>query len=93
MFVRVIELDLVILDALSLKDKRQVLQGLIARLRQRMNIAIAETKYQDQWQRAGLGIAFISNSRAHLDSIQQELFNLVEGRFPVEIAKISVSDY
>ena len=93
MFVRAIELELVILDALTLKDKRQVLQSLIAKVGRKMNVAIAETEYQDQWQRAGLGIACISNSRVHLDSMQQELFNLIENRFPVEIAKVTVADY
>ena len=93
MIVRVISITLFIQDALTLKDKRQVLKSLITRTRQKFNVSIAEVGYHDQWQRALLGVAFLSNQHAHLDSIQQEIINLMESQYPVEIVELSVSEY
>ncbi|WP_291955806.1 DUF503 domain-containing protein [Mahella sp.] len=46
----------------SLKDKRHVVKGITARLRNRFNVSVAEMEYMDIWQRAVLGIACISNN-------------------------------
>ena len=49
----------------SLKGKRQVLQSLTSRLRQRFNIAAAEVAAQDAWQVATLGLSCVSNDASH----------------------------
>jgi hypothetical protein len=46
---------------LSLKEKRQVLQRLRAHIRQKFNVSITEIDYLDEWKRAKLGIAMVSN--------------------------------
>ncbi|MCS7065001.1 MAG: DUF503 domain-containing protein [Fimbriimonadales bacterium] len=61
----------------SLKEKRQVLQSLIARLRNEFNLAIAEVDYHDKHQRACLAIACVGNRVEHvnqmLDTILERL--------------------
>jgi uncharacterized protein len=93
MLIRAIAIMLFIPEAQTLKDKRQVLQSLISRVRNKFNVSIAEVDHQDQWQRATLGIAFVSNQKSHLDSIQQEILDLVESQYPVEITEMTVSEY
>ncbi len=44
----------------SLKEKRQILSGLLARIRERYPVSIAETGYHDLWQRAVVEAVMIS---------------------------------
>ena len=50
-------------DARSLKDKRQVLQGLLRKLRDRHNVSALEVGSQDLWQKAELGVALAARDR------------------------------
>ena len=46
----------------SLKEKRAVLRPVLDGLRNRHHVAVAETDYQDKWQRAEIGIVAVSSS-------------------------------
>jgi uncharacterized protein YlxP (DUF503 family) len=93
MFVRVISLTLFIGEAQTLKDKRQIIQSLINKLHNKLNVSVAEVGFQDQWQRSQIGIAFVSNQLSFLDTIQQEIFKLIETQYPVEITEVETNDY
>jgi uncharacterized protein YlxP (DUF503 family) len=93
MFVRTLSLTLFIPGSLSLKDKRQVLQSLIEKVRRKFNVAVAEVGYQEQWQRSEIGLAFLSNRYSHLEETQSEIFKFLEEGFMVEITEFEVRDY
>jgi uncharacterized protein YlxP (DUF503 family) len=78
--------------ALTLKDKRQIIQSITARVR-RFNVSVAEVDYLDRWQLVKLGMAMVSKDGAYLDSLQQEIMNLIEDGYPVEISAVTVEDY
>lgn len=92
MRIRVISLTLFIPGALNLKDKRQIIQSITARLR-KLNVSVAEVDYLDRWQLAKLGMAMVSKDGSYLDSLQQEIMNLIEDGYPVEISAAAVEDY
>ena len=92
MRIRVISLTLFIPGALTLKDKRQVIQSITARIR-KLNVSVAEVDYLDQWQKAELGMAMVSKDQSYLDSLQQEIIKLIEEQYPVEITAVVVEDY
>ncbi|MFZ2539944.1 MAG: DUF503 domain-containing protein [Oscillospiraceae bacterium] len=54
--------ELFLPHSLSLKEKRKTIQSIIARIRKRFNISIAEVNYQDLWQRSSLGFAAVCNT-------------------------------
>ncbi|HZU14162.1 MAG TPA: DUF503 domain-containing protein [Chloroflexota bacterium] len=56
-------------DAHSLKEKRHVVRSLTDRVRNRFAVSIAEVDAQDQWQRAVIGLACVSNDSRHADSV------------------------
>jgi len=58
----------------SLKEKRAVIRPVIDGLRHRFRCSVAETGFQDQWQRAELAVALVAASAAHL----QEQVDAVE---------------
>lgn len=61
MTIGFLQIDLLIRDAQSLKDKRSVLLRLKNQLRTKLNIAVAEIGMNDQIRRALIGITTISN--------------------------------
>jgi uncharacterized protein len=66
----------------SLKEKRQVLKSLMARTRQKYEIAIAEVDAQDQWQIAKIGVSCVSNSSQHIDQILGHVQRFIEETRP-----------
>ncbi|TCL72413.1 hypothetical protein EDC14_1006126 [Hydrogenispora ethanolica] len=92
MFIRAIAIDIHIPGARTLKDKRQVLQSIIVRLR-RLNLSVAEVGYQDQWQRAALGVAMVGADLGLLEQLQAQILRLIEESYPVEIAHWEIRDY
>ena len=73
-------------ENLSLKGKRQVLKSIIARLRNRFNVSVAEVADNDLWQTATLGICCISNDKRHANEVLSNVADFVtNGRFEVEI--------
>src|SRR2546427_11393237 len=44
----------------SLKDKRQIIKSIMARVRQQFEVAIAEVDEHDRWQIARLGVSCVS---------------------------------
>ena len=65
--VGVMTLEIRIPYAHSLKERRAVLRKVRERLRNRLNVAVAEMDHQDVWQRATLGIVSVSSSRNNLE--------------------------
>ena len=66
----------------SLKDKRQVIQSIMTRTRQKYEVAIAEVDEQDHWQIAKLGVSCVSNSSQHLDQILGHVQRFIEETRP-----------
>ena len=66
-----LEVDLHIPAARSLKSKRAVLKPLLEGLRRRFSVAVAEVDHQDRWQRAGVAVAVatVSGSAAHATEV------------------------
>ncbi|MGH9355407.1 MAG: DUF503 domain-containing protein [Terriglobia bacterium] len=62
----------------SLKEKRAVLRRLMARLRARFNVAIAEMDHQEAWQRTALGVVSISSSQPLLESSLRKVLEETE---------------
>ncbi len=68
MLVGSLRVRLLIREARSLKDKRQVVRSITDRLRNGFNISIAEVEEQDSRQLVVLGMAMVSNEARHIRS-------------------------
>ena len=67
--IGVLNLELRLPDAHSLKDKRHTVKGLKERLRGKFNVAVAEIDYLDLWQRALLSAVTVSPDRTHAEQV------------------------
>jgi uncharacterized protein YlxP (DUF503 family) len=71
--IGLLTLEIHILDAQSLKDKRQVLRSLKDRLRAHYNVAVAELEHQETWQRSRVGVVTISGDSGYLEKTLAEI--------------------
>ena len=78
MHIGVCKIRLRIPDSQSLKAKRRVIKSLIAKLKNRFNIAIAEVEALDAHQFAVLAAVSVSNDRAHLNKLISHVVNFIE---------------
>jgi len=78
MIIGTCQVDLLIAENRSLKGKRRVLKSIKDRVRSRFNVSIAEVDHHEEWQRATLGIACVSNDIRLIDSILNKVVNLIE---------------
>ncbi|MCH2175256.1 MAG: DUF503 domain-containing protein [Lentisphaeria bacterium] len=77
MVIGIIHLDLAIEHAMSLKDKRAVLNRIKDRVRQKFNVSIAEVADQDIWNVASLGVVMVSNNQKYCNEVLDQVLNHV----------------
>ena len=78
MIIGILRLTLHFPNSGSLKSKRQVVSGLLRRVRQQYQVAAAEVGDRDRWQLATLGIACVSAEGSHADEILAHVLSFVE---------------
>ena len=78
MVIGLATLELQMFHAPSLKEKRRVVRSLRDRIRARFNVAVAEVDSLEARDRITLGIACVSNSRSHAQSVLQNVIDAVE---------------
>lgn len=66
MIVGTLRIRLLLRQARTLKDKRQVVKSIKDRLRNSFNVSVAEIEEQDNRQLAVLGMAMVSNEAHHV---------------------------
>ncbi|MDD2605304.1 MAG: DUF503 domain-containing protein [Desulfobacterales bacterium] len=65
-------------DCRSLKAKRRVVKAVIARIRNRFNVSVAEIEDNDVYQRAVIGLAVVSNAAGEVDARIEKILDHVE---------------
>ena len=66
MLTGTLRVRLLLREARSLKDKRQVVQSIKTRVRNGFNVSVAEVEAQENRQVAVLGFAMVGNEASHL---------------------------
>ena len=88
MVVGVLQIEVHVPSARSLKDKRSVLKSLKDQLRGRFNIAVAEVGGDDKWQRATVGISALGADRAYVSGLLREVTEWIRAVRLVELIRI-----
>jgi uncharacterized protein len=83
------EIVLSIPGANSLKAKRQVVKSIIGRVKARCNASVAETDFQDVWQRSVIGVAMVSSDRSALEAQIEMIRQIVYDVADAELVTIS----
>jgi uncharacterized protein len=77
MFVGSLRVELLIREARTLKDKRQVVRSIKDRLRDRFNVSVAEVEHEDHRQLAVLGVAMVSNEAHHVRTALEQIVHVL----------------
>ncbi len=77
MHIGVLQLEIEIPDAMSLKDKRRVVKSLKDRIAHRHNVSIAEVGALDEHRRSILGVAMVSNDSRYVQGALSKLVDFV----------------
>ncbi|MFC7340720.1 DUF503 domain-containing protein [Saccharopolyspora griseoalba] len=85
MYVGALELDVLLGDVRSLKQKRGVIRPVLAELRRRFEVAVSEAGDQDLYRRAQLGVAAVSGDAAHVREVLEACERLVAARPELEL--------
>jgi uncharacterized protein YlxP (DUF503 family) len=88
MKIGVVRLTLRLHEPSSLKEKRHILHSLIAQMRRRFNVSIAEIDRLDDWKSAVLGAAIVCNDGRVNNALLGKLVEAI-GHYK----EITVEDY
>ncbi|MGP4059870.1 DUF503 domain-containing protein [Halobacillus litoralis] len=75
------EVDCIIYEAQSLKEKRAVLKRIKTRLQNEFNIAVSELDFQNLWQRTRLGLVTIASDKVIAEQTMQQALAFIDS-FP-----------
>jgi uncharacterized protein YlxP (DUF503 family) len=88
MFVGTCSFDLLLGDVRSLKGKRGLVRPLIADLRRRFDVAVAETAHLDLHRRAGIGVAVVAADPARCIEVLDACERFVADRPEFELLAV-----
>ena len=88
MTIGVLQLELSITDAMSLKDKRRVVKSIKDRISHAHNVSIAEVGSLDEHRRSILGIAMVANDARYVEGGLSKLVDFVRS-----VPQVSLLDY
>ena len=77
MVVGVLQIRLLIRDAMSLKDKRRIVKSLRDRIRNEFNVSASEVDALDLHQTAVLGVTLATNDRVFADQVLAKVVDYV----------------
>ncbi len=90
MTIGVLQLELYIGDAMSLKDKRRVVKSLKDRIAHGHNVSIAEVGALDAHRRSMLAIAMVSNDSRYVEGALSKLVDFVKTVPQVELVDYQI---
>ena len=85
MYVGALELDLLLGDVRSLKQKRSAVRPLVAEIRRRFEVSVAEAGHLDLHRRALIGVAVVAADVTHAREVLQNCERLVAARPDLEL--------
>ncbi len=85
MFVGAVEFDVVLGDVHSLKQKRSIVRPVIAELRRRFEVAVAESGHLDLHRRALIGVSCVAPDHGHVVDVMERCERFVAARPEMEL--------
>jgi uncharacterized protein len=85
MYVGALELDVLLGDVHSLKEKRSLVRPVVAELRRRFEVAVSEAGHLDLHRRSLIGVAAVAADHAHVTDVLRRCERFVAGRPELEL--------
>ncbi|MGD0388622.1 MAG: DUF503 domain-containing protein [Tepidisphaeraceae bacterium] len=88
MTIGALQIELTVIDAMSLKDKRRVIKSIKDRIAHAHNVSIAEVGALDEHRRSILGIAMVGNDGRYIEGALSKLVDFIRAA-----PQVSLLDY
>ncbi|MCK2243148.1 MULTISPECIES: DUF503 domain-containing protein [unclassified Crossiella] len=85
MYVGSLELDILLGDVQSLKQKRSLVRPVIAEIRRKFEVSAAEAGHLDLHRRALVGVAVVAADAGHIRDVLDACERMVAGRPELEL--------
>ena len=90
MQIGLLQLRVLVPDAMSLKDKRRAVKSLKDRIGHRFNVSVAEVGLLDSRRHSELGVAIVSNDSRFAESCLSKIVELVRAMVKLELLDYSI---
>jgi uncharacterized protein len=87
-YVGAIELDILLGDVRSLKEKRSAVRPIVAELRRKFEVSAAEAGHLEKYRRTLIGVAAVAADPAHVREVLNACEHLVAGRGELELLSV-----
>jgi len=88
MIIGVLEVDLALFEAQTLKDKRRVISSVVQRLHNRFNVSVAQVDYLETPKRCMLGVVTVANESRHVHAVLDKIVDSMR-----HVAGLTLVDY
>ena len=85
MHIGVLQFDIAIPGALTLKDKRRAILSLKDRIANAFNVSVAEVDKLDEYQRSIFGVAMVSNDKRYVEGGLSKILDVVRSSDDVNL--------
>jgi uncharacterized protein YlxP (DUF503 family) len=85
MWIGWIECDILLGDVQSLKEKRSVIRPLLAEVKRRYDVSVAEVGDHEQYRRSQVGAGLVAADRAHVVEVLTAVERFVAARPEFEL--------
>jgi uncharacterized protein len=85
MIVGICVIELYIPQTGSLKGKRQVVQSIKIKIKNKFNVAIAEVGELDLWQKAVLGVTTVANDIRFVNEVMDKVVDFISSNPQVQV--------
>jgi uncharacterized protein YlxP (DUF503 family) len=86
--IGVLQIEISITDAMSLKDKRRVVKSIKDRIAHGHNVSIAEVGALDEHRRSIIGMAMVGNEKQYVEGALSKLVDFIR-----MVPQVSLLDY
>ena len=90
MQVGLLQLRILVPDAMSLKDKRRAVKSLKDRIAHRFNVSVAEVGLLDSLRQSELGVALVTNDSTFAESCLSKIVELVRATVKLELLDYTI---
>ena len=90
MIVGLMKISLLARSVHSLKEKRRIVSSIKEKLKNKFNISIIESDFQDVWQKIEISIAILSGSKEIAEKVFRQCEDHIFDNYPVEILNIEI---
>ncbi len=88
MFIGVIIAELLLKDALNIKERRNIVSSLINKLRANFNVSCADISEELFYNKATIAIATVANKKSAVEKFMDNIYNFMSKNYTIEILNI-----